>query len=82
LPYTEVRCFNWQTLLKTVPKYGAITPRWLVRLLDWKSLDAGTFRVNRVDEGKAVESTCGQVNESAYAPPETLDAMQSVNGIP
>jgi tetratricopeptide (TPR) repeat protein len=48
----------------TAPQYGAITPRWLVRLLDWKPLEAGTFRRNRVDEGKAIEVTCGQVEES------------------
>jgi hypothetical protein len=35
--------------------------------LDWKPLEAGTFRVNRVDEGKAIESTCGQIDESALS---------------
>ncbi len=49
---------------KTAPQFGAITPRWLVRLMDWKPLEAGTFRVNKVDEGKAIESTCGHEDES------------------
>jgi hypothetical protein len=53
---------------KTAPQYGAISPRWLVRLLDWKPLEAGIFRVNRVDEAKAIESTCGQTEESALVP--------------
>lgn len=50
---------------KTAPIYGAITPRWLVRLLDWKPLEAGIFRRNRVVDDKPVEVTCGHVDESA-----------------
>ena len=61
----EQAAFQLANVTKTVPQYGAITPRWLVRLLDWKPLEAGTFRRNRVDEGKAIEITCGQVEESA-----------------
>jgi len=52
---------------KTAPQFEAITPRWLVRLMDWKPLEAGTFRVNKVDEGKAIESTCGHEDESTLA---------------
>ena len=40
---------------KTPPQYGAITPRWLVRFLDWKPLEAGTLRVNRVVDDKAID---------------------------
>ena len=61
----EQAAFQLANVTKTAPQYGAITPRWLVRLLDWKPLEAGTFRRNRVDEGKAIEVTCGQVEESA-----------------
>ena len=60
----EQAAFQLANVTKTAPQYGAITPRWLVRLLDWKPLEAGTFRRNRVDEGKAIEVTCGQVDES------------------
>ena len=49
---------------KTAPIYGAITPRWLVRLLDWKPLEAGIFRRNRVVEDKVIEVLCGHVDES------------------
>lgn len=61
----EQAAFQLANVTKTAPQYGAITPRWLVRLLDWKPLESGTFRRNRVDEGKAIEVTCGQVEESA-----------------
>jgi hypothetical protein len=60
----EQGAFQLANVTKTAPQYGAITPRWLVRLLDWKPLEAGTFRRNRVDESKAIEVTCGQVEES------------------
>jgi hypothetical protein len=63
----EDAAFQLANVTKTAPQYGAITPRWLVRLLDWKPLEAGTLRVNRVDESKAIESTCGQVDESALS---------------
>jgi hypothetical protein len=49
---------------KTAPIYGAITPRWLVRLLDWKPLEAGIFRRNRVVEDKVIEVLCGHNDES------------------
>ncbi|WP_263359893.1 family 2A encapsulin nanocompartment shell protein [Acidicapsa ligni] len=49
---------------KTAPIYGATTPRWLVRLLDWKPLEAGIFRRNRVVDAKAIEVLCGHVDES------------------
>ena len=52
---------------KTAPQFGAITPRWLVRLLDWKPLEAGIFRLNKVDETKPVESVCGHEDESTLA---------------
>ena len=41
---------------KTAPQYGAITPRWLVRLLDWKPLGSGIFRPNRADGSKPIRS--------------------------
>ena len=33
---------------KTPPQMAAITPRWLVSLLSWTPVEAGTFRINRV----------------------------------
>src|SRR3954452_9403904 len=36
---------------KTPPQWVGITPRWLVSLLPWTPVEAGTYRVNRVKEG-------------------------------
>jgi hypothetical protein len=57
--------FQLANVTKTTPQYGAITPRWLVRLLDWKPLEAGTLRVNRVVEDKTIDVVCGQKDEKA-----------------
>ena len=60
----EQTAFQLANVTKTAPQFGAITPRWLVRLLDWKPLESGTLRVNKVDESKAIESLCGHEDES------------------
>jgi hypothetical protein len=36
---------------KTPPQWVGSTPRWLVSLLPWTPVEAGTYRVNRVREG-------------------------------
>ncbi len=35
------------TTTKTVPQMVSITPRWLLKLLPWVAVTAGTYRVNR-----------------------------------
>jgi hypothetical protein len=62
--------FQLANVTKTPPQYGAITPRWLVRLLDWKPLEAGTLRVNRVMNAENVEVACGTKDERTL--PETF----------
>lgn len=48
---------------KTVPQWSEITPRWLVRFLDWKPLDAGILRVNKVAD-KPVSVVCALKEEN------------------
>ena len=61
----ERAAFQLANVTKTPPQYGAITPRWLVRLLDWKPLEAGTLRVNRVADDDSVEVVCEPKDEHA-----------------
>jgi Phage capsid-like protein len=70
----EEAAFQLANVTKTAPQYGAITPRWLVRFLDWKPLEAGTLRVSKVDESKVVESLCEHEDESPL--PATYVAYQ------
>jgi hypothetical protein len=67
---SDKAAFQLANVTKTAPQYGAITPRWLVRLLDWKPLEAGTLRVNRVINEKNVDVVCGQ--EEGQALPKTF----------
>jgi hypothetical protein len=84
----EEAAFQLANVTKTAPQFGAITPRWLVRLLDWKPLESGTFRLNKVNESKAIESTCGHEDESTLASTfvDYLDApreyrLSSINSV-
>ncbi len=61
---SEQSAFQLANVTKTAPQFGAITPRWLVRLLDWKPLESGTLRLNKVNENKAIESLCGHEDEA------------------
>jgi hypothetical protein len=46
---------------KTRPQFAALTPRWLTRLLEFKGLSAGIYRVNRVVEGDTpLDALCSQ----------------------
>ena len=37
---------------KTAPQFQSLTPRWLTKLFDWKPLETGVFRLNKVKEGQ------------------------------
>ncbi len=52
---------------KTAPQWDVITPRWLVRFLDWKPLEAGILRVNKVAD-KPVNVVCKQGVVGLYQP--------------
>jgi len=49
---------------KTAVQMPAITPRWLVSFLQWKPLESGTLRVNRVKTDDPVEVACSLEDES------------------
>jgi hypothetical protein len=46
---------------KTPPQYAALTPRWITRFLEFKGLEAGLYRVNKVVEGETpLDALCSQ----------------------
>lgn len=54
---------------KTAPQYGALTPRWLTRFLEFKGLDSGIYRVNKVVEGDTpLDILCSTERKSAEIP--------------
>jgi hypothetical protein len=50
---TRQEAYNLASVTKTRPQYGALTPKWLPRFLEFKGLDSGIYRVNKVVEGEA-----------------------------
>jgi hypothetical protein len=43
---------------KTVPQLATISPRWLVRMMQWVPVEAGIYRLNRVSHPEDVEVAC------------------------
>lgn len=37
-------------VVKTAPVFESLTPRWFIKMLEWKPIEAGVFRVNKVKE--------------------------------
>lgn len=58
---------------KTVPMLSAITPRWLVYLLQWVPVEAGIYRVNRVKDSSAITVDCSVRNEERILPETFVD---------
>jgi Phage capsid-like protein len=55
---------------KTAPQLTAITPRWLVQLLNWVPVESGTYRVNKVKNDSEIQVDCGSRDERTL--PETF----------
>ncbi|MDR2386364.1 MAG: hypothetical protein LBE80_02105 [Deltaproteobacteria bacterium] len=57
-------------IFKTRPQYGALTPRWLTKLLEFKALNSGIYRVNKVlEEGDTpLDILCGQDPDQVEIP--------------
>lgn len=53
--------YQLANVTKTAPQFGAITPRWVSYFLDYKGLEAGIYRVNKVVEGDTpLDALCSQ----------------------
>ena len=44
--------YNLANVTKTKPQFGALTPKWLTKVLEFKGLETGIYRVNKVVEGE------------------------------
>jgi hypothetical protein len=53
--------YQLANVTKTNPQYGAITPKWVTKVLEFKGLEAGIYRVNKVVEGDTpLDVLCSQ----------------------
>ena len=61
--------YNLADITKTRPQFRSVTPRWLTKLLEFKGLDAGIYRVNRVVEGDTpLDVLCSSEKKSDIIP--------------
>ncbi len=61
--------YNLADVTKTKPQYGALTPKWVTRVLEFKGLDAGIYRVNKVKEGETpLDVLCSAEKKSDIIP--------------
>jgi len=49
---------------KTVPQLSTISPRWLVRMLQWLPVEAGIYRLNKVKNPLNVQVACASRDAS------------------
>jgi len=65
----KAQAYQLADITKTPPQFGAITPRWLTRFLEFKGLEAGIYRVNKVVEGETpLDILCSSEKKSAELP--------------
>lgn len=70
--------YNLANVTKTKPQYGALTPKWLTKFLEFKGLETGIFRVNKVVEGDTPLTFCVHRPRRATSfPPVMLSMRQS-----
>ncbi|MBQ7477421.1 MAG: hypothetical protein IJT01_00770 [Selenomonadaceae bacterium] len=61
--------YNLADVTKTRPQFQSITPRWLTKLLEFKGLASGIYRVNRVVEGDTpLDVLCSSEKKSDIIP--------------
>ncbi|MBQ3920515.1 MAG: hypothetical protein II695_12635 [Oscillospiraceae bacterium] len=61
--------YNLADVNKTRPQYGALTPKWLTKVLEFKGLDSGIYRINKVKEGETpLDVLCSSEKKSDIIP--------------
>lgn len=70
----KAAAYQLADVAKTRPQFGMLTPKWLSRFLEFKGLDAGIYRVNRVKEGNTpLEVLCSAKPKSEAIPQGFVD---------
>jgi len=68
------KAYHLADITKTPPQFGSITPRWLTRFLEFKGLEAGIYKVNRVVEGDTpLDALCSSEKKSLEIPEGYVD---------
>jgi hypothetical protein len=70
--------YQLANVTKTSPQFASITPKWLTRFLDFKGLESGIYRVNRVVEGETpLDVLCSSEKKPVEIPAGYVDYQAS-----
>ena len=70
----EQAAYQLSNVPKTAPQFDSLTPRFLPRLLEWKALESGVFRLNKVKEGETpLDLLCSQKSGQTTIPEGFVD---------
>ena len=71
------QAYQLADITKTPPQFGTITPRWLTRFLEFKGLESGIYRVNRVVEGDTpLDILCSSEKKTSEIPQGFVEYQQ------
>ncbi|MCL2175713.1 MAG: hypothetical protein FWB73_06690 [Treponema sp.] len=74
---SKEQAYQLADITKTPPQFGALTPRWLTRFMEFKGLEAGIYRVNKVVEGETpLDILCSSEKKSTKIPAGFVDYQQ------
>jgi len=74
---SKEQAYQLADITKTPPQFGALTPRWLTRFLEFKGLEAGIYRVNKVVEGETpLDILCSSEKKSTKIPAGFIEYQQ------
>lgn len=66
--------YQLANVTKTAPQFASITPRWVTRFLEFKGLESGIYRVNKVVEGETpLDILCSAEKKSLQIPEGFVD---------
>ena len=61
--------YNLANVTKTKPQFASLTPKWLTKFLEFKGLETGLFRINKVVEGQTpLDVLCSSTKKSDIIP--------------
>ena len=71
------QAYQLADITKTPPQFGSLTPRWLTRFLEFKGLESGIYRVNRVVEGETpLDVLCSSEKKDKTIPAGFIEYQQ------
>jgi len=74
---SKEQAYQLADITKTPPQFGALTPRWLTRFMEFKGLEAGIYRVNKVVEGETpLDILCSSEKKSTKIPAGFIEYQQ------